>query len=60
MAFEPFKKFNCLQELHPVVFTQFCLFYHQEKLRVQTESSSQDQGNVSSLDISFKAKKEIP
>ena len=30
--FNPFEKFQCLQGIHPVVFMQFCSFYHQEKL----------------------------
>ena len=31
-GFEPFEKFQCPQEVHPIIFAQFCSFYHQEKL----------------------------
>ena len=55
-GFKPFEKFNCLQEVHPVVLPNFAHSYLQEKLRAQMESSSQDQANVSSLGISSEAK----
>ena len=57
-CFKLFEKFNCSQEVHPVVFVQLCLFYHQEKLKAQTESANQDQANVSSSGISSEAKKD--
>ena len=56
-GFKPFEKFQCPQEVHPIIFAQFCLFYHQEKLWVQTDSSSQSQANVSSSGINSEAKK---
>ena len=59
-GFEPFEKFHCPQDIHPIAFTQLCSFYHLEKLWAQTESSSQGQTNVSSLGISSKAKKNRP
>ena len=37
-------------------FVQFCSCCHQEKLQKQSESHSQGQSNVSSSDISSKAK----
>ena len=52
-GFDPFKKFQCPQGIHPVVFAQICSFYHQEKLQKQTESNSQGQSNVSSLGINL-------
>ena len=55
-GFDPFKKFQCPQGIHPVVFAQFCSFYHQEKLQEETESQSQGQSNISSLGISSEAK----
>ena len=56
-GFKPFKKFQCPQGIHPMVFMQLCSFYHQEKLWAQTESSNQGQSNVSSLGISSETKK---
>ena len=56
-GFECFENFQCLSAVHPVVFSQFCTFFHQEKLKAQTESEGQDTTNVSSLGISSKDKK---
>ena len=28
-GFDLFEKFQCPQEVHPIVFAQFCSFYHQ-------------------------------
>ena len=39
-GFDSLEKFQCPSNIHPVVFTQFCLYYHQQKLQDQTESLS--------------------
>ena len=39
-GFEPLKNFQCLSKVHPIVSTQFCSYYHQQKLQNQTEPSS--------------------
>ena len=51
-GFECFENFQCPLSVHPVVFLQFCTFFHQERLKAQTESEGQDTSNVSSLGIS--------
>ena len=53
-GFECFENFQCPSSVHPVVFSQFCTFFHQERLKAQTESEGQDTSNVSSLGISSK------
>ena len=57
-GFECFKNFQCLSSVHPVVFSQFCTFFHQERLKVQTESEGQDTTNVSSSGISHEDKRD--
>ena len=39
-GFKRLEKFQCLNNIHPMVFTQFCLYYHQWKLWGQTGSLS--------------------
>ena len=39
-GFEPLENFQCLSKVHRIVFTQFCSYYHQQKLQNQTEPSS--------------------
>ena len=39
-GFDSLKKFQCLSNIHPVIFTQFCSYYHQQKLQGQTEALS--------------------
>ena len=39
-GFKPLENFQCPSKVHPIVFTQFCSYYHQQKLRTQTEPSS--------------------
>ena len=56
-GFKCFKNFQCPSSVHPVVFSQFCTFSHQERLNAQAESEGQDSTNVSSLGISSKDKK---
>ena len=36
-GFECFKNFQCPSSVHPVVSLQFCTFFHQERLKAQTE-----------------------
>ena len=61
-GFEPLEKFQCLNNIHPMVFTQFCSYYHQQKLWGQTESLSvsgnTNQVNVETLGISSKVREE--
>ena len=57
-GFKCFKNFKCPSSVHPVVFLQFCTFFHQERLKAQTESEGQDTTNVSSLGIGSKDKKD--
>ena len=56
-GFECFENFQCPSSVHPVVFSQFCTFFHQERLKDQAESESQDATNVSSSGISSEGKK---
>ena len=45
--FDAFEEFCCLANVHPVVFTQLCSFYHQSKLQ------DTPQTKVSSSSVSF-------
>ena len=56
-GFECFKNFQCPSSVHPVVFSQFYTFFHQEKLKAQAKPESQDTTNVSSSGISLEGKK---
>ena len=56
-GFKCFKNFQCLLSVHPVVFSQFSAFFHQERLKAQTESEGQDTPSISSLGISSEDKK---
>ena len=56
-GFECFKNFQCPSSVHLVVFSQFCTFFHQERLKNQAKSESQDTTNVSSSGISSEGKK---
>ena len=56
-GFECFKNFQCPSSVHPVVFSQFCTFFHQERLKAQAKPESQDTTNVSSSGISLEGKK---
>ena len=58
-GFEYFKNFQHPSSVHPVVFSQFCTFFHQERLKDQAKSESQDTTNVSSSGISLEGKKKI-
>ena len=57
-GFKCFENFQCTSTVHPVVFSQFSTFYHQERLKVQTEQEGQDTTNVSSSGISSEDKKD--
>ena len=61
-GFEPLESFQCPSNIHPIVFTQFCSYYHQQKLWAQTKSSSIDAGtsqvNISTSGISSEAEVE--
>ena len=37
-GFKSFENFQCLSSVHPVVFSQFCTFFHQERLKAQAKS----------------------
>ena len=50
-GFKPLENFQCPSNIHPVVFTQFCSYYHQQKLRGQAESSPVN-GNTSQVNVS--------
>ena len=50
-GFEPLENFQCSSKVHPIVFTQFCSYYHQQKLWNQTEPSSTNV-NASPVDVS--------
>ena len=56
-GFECFENFQCPSSVHPVVFSQFCTFFHQERLKAQAKPESQDTTNVSSSGISLEGKK---
>ena len=49
-GFDSLEKFQCPINIHPVVFTQFCSYYHQQKLWGQTESLSAN-SNVSQVHV---------
>ena len=55
-GFNLLKKFQCPKNIHPMVFTQFCSYYHQQKLQGQTEcfsaSSNASQAHVGTSGIS--------
>ena len=59
-GFECFKNFQCPSSVHPVVFSQFCTFFHQERLKAQAKPEGQDAMNVSSSGISSEDKKKDP
>ena len=50
-GFEPLENFQCPSNIHPMVFTQFCSYYHQQKLQGQTESLPVH-GNTSHVTVS--------
>ena len=52
-----FENFQCPLPVHPVIFSHFCTFFHQERLKDQAKSESQDATNVSSSGISLEGKK---
>ena len=56
-GFECFENFQCPPSVHPVVFFQFCTFFHQERLKTQAKPEGQDAMNVSSSGISLEGKK---
>ena len=55
-GFKCFKNFQCPLSGHPVVFSQFCTFFHQERLKTQAKPEGQDATNVSSSGISLEGK----
>ena len=59
-GFKPLENFQCPSYIHPMVFTQVCSYYHQQKLWGQAESSSVNgntsQVNVSTLGVSSEVK----
>ena len=59
-GFKCFKNFQCPSSVHPVVFSQFCTFFHQERLKTQAKPEGQDATNVSSSGISLEGKKKDP
>ena len=59
-GFECFKNFQCPPSVHPVVFSQFCTFFHQERMKAQAKPEGQDVANVSSSGISGEGKKKDP
>ena len=56
-GFKCFKNFQCPSSVHPVVFSQFCTFFHQERLKTQAKPEGQDATNVSSSGNSLEGKK---
>ena len=40
-GFDAFEEFPCLSSIHPVVFAQLCLFYHQSKLLNKTQAKTE-------------------
>ena len=58
-GFECFKNFQCPSSVHLVVFSQFCNFFHQQRLKAQAKPESQDTTNVCSSGISSEGKKKI-
>ena len=56
-GFECFENFQCPSSVHLVVISQFCTFFHQERLKAQAKPESQDPTNVSSSGISSEGKK---
>ena len=59
-GFECFENFQCPSSVHPVVFSQFSTFFHQERLKAQTESEGKDTPNVSFSGISSEDRKKDP
>ena len=59
-GFKAFEEFCCPTNVHPVVFTQMCSFYHQDKLQSQTQTNNPvhaNSVNEDSLGTSSKDKK---
>ena len=59
-GFKCFENFQCPPSVHPVVFSQFCTFFHQERMKAQAKPEGQDVVNVSSSGISVEGKKKDP
>ena len=59
-GFECFKNFHCPPSVHPVVFSQFCTFFSQERMKAQAKPEGQDAVDVSSSGISSEGKKKDP
>ena len=60
-GFNAFEEFRCLEGVHPVVFAQFCLHYHQSKLLDSPISQvSNNLVQVSSLETSSSEAKKSP
>ena len=61
-GFDAFEEFRCLDNAHPVVFTQLCSHYHQSKLldKPQAQVSSISVQSSSSETSSSEAKKKVP
>ena len=58
-GFKCFESFQCPLSVHPVVFSQFCTFFHQERMKAQAKPEGQDAADVSSSGISLEGKKKI-
>ena len=60
-GFDAFEEFHCLDNVHPVVFTQLCSHYHQSKLldKPQAQVSSFSVQSSSSETSSSEAKKKF-
>ena len=64
-GFEAFEEFQCPPNIHPVVFSQMCSFYHQGKLlgSNQTQATSQTTSgivNINTARISAKVEDTNP
>ena len=59
-GFEPLENFQCPSNIHPIIFTQFCSYYHQQKLWGQAESlpvnGYTSQVNISTLGVGSEVK----
>ena len=48
-GFEAFETFKCPNEVHPLVFAQMCILYHQGKAQAQSVSSTSNSSQLSSV-----------
>ena len=58
-GFECFKNFQCPPSVHPVVFSQFCTFFHQERMKAQAKPEGQDAAMLVLQGLVSEGKKKI-